>query len=60
MAIPTGAPLQLWLVSGFVTLADQNGTPLQNAGTKIPFQAAPGVDQAFTINVTGTISTAIQ
>lgn len=60
MAIPTGAPLQLWLVSGFVELADQNGVPLQIAGTKIPFQAAQGVDQAFTINVTGTINTAIQ
>ncbi|HUD99950.1 MAG TPA: carboxypeptidase-like regulatory domain-containing protein [Bryobacteraceae bacterium] len=60
IAIPTGMPLQLWLVSGFVTLADQNGAPLQNVGTKIPLQAVPGVDQLFTINVTGKLITAVQ
>lgn len=60
MAIPIGVPLQLWLVSGFVALADQYGAPLQSAGTKVPFQAVSGVDQAFTVNVTGTLESAIQ
>jgi hypothetical protein len=60
MAIPAGVPLDLWVVSGFVSLADQNGAALKSTGTRIPFEAVPGVDQTFTIAVTGKLSAATQ
>jgi hypothetical protein len=38
----------------------QDGRALQSAGTKTPFEAVPGTDQKFTINVTGKLNAATQ
>jgi len=56
MAIPTGVPLNLWLHSIYVTMADSAGNALPASGAKIPFTAAAGSNSSFTINVTGPIS----
>ena len=53
VAVPAGVPLNLWLHTRYVLLADGHGNPLVSTGAKIPFQAVAGVDQSFTINVTG-------
>lgn len=55
MAIPAGVPMNLWLHSRYVTLSDAQGNALANLGAKIPFQAALGATQAFTVNVTGAV-----
>jgi len=53
MAIPTGVPLSLWLFSRHVLLADSAGNAVPAQGSRTPFQASPGVDQVFSVNVTG-------
>jgi len=53
MAIPTGVPLSLWLFSRQVLLADSAGNAVSAQGSRTPFQASPGVDQVFSVNVTG-------
>jgi hypothetical protein len=55
IAVPTGAPLHLWLFSRHVTLADAQGKAFSRGGAAIPFQAAQGSDQSFTINVAGKL-----
>lgn len=57
MAVPTGIPLNLWLHSRFVSLADAAGNPLASAGAKLPFTASPNSTPGFTVNVTGPAST---
>jgi hypothetical protein len=56
MPIPAGVPLRLWLQSGHVTLADANSAPVDHHGARIPFQAAPGMDETFQFRVTGAAS----
>lgn len=53
MSIPTGVPLKLWVFSRHVTLTDAAGLAVDNSGGRIPFQAVPGQDQVFTLNVSG-------
>ena len=53
MPIPNGVPLNLWLFSRHVTLADGQGKTIPANGQRTPFQAAAGIDQSFTFNVTG-------
>ena len=55
IAVPTGVPLYLWLFSRHVSLADAQGKAFPLAGAAISFNAASGVDQSFTINVTGKL-----
>ncbi len=56
MVVPAGAPLQLWLFSRDVALADVAGKPVNSAGTTIPFQAVAGQDQNFTFTVSGRLA----
>jgi len=60
MAVPTGVPLNLWLISRYVYLSDSAGNALATNGAKIPFTASAGTNSAFTINVTGSIPAAAQ
>jgi hypothetical protein len=60
MTIPAGEPLNLWLSSGFVQLTDNLGKAVPATGARIPFQAATGVDQNFTITVAGAVSPTAQ
>ena len=53
MAIPAGVPLKLWAFSRHVTLTDSRGSPVDNSGARIPFQATAGQDQFFVLNVSG-------
>ena len=53
MIVPTGEPLQLWLFSRDITLADSGGKPVDAPGALIPFQALVGIDQVFTFTVSG-------
>jgi hypothetical protein len=53
ITIPAGMPLKLWVFSRHVTLTDSKGLAVDNSGGRIPFQAAAGQDQTFTLNVTG-------
>jgi hypothetical protein len=53
MTIPAGIPLKLWVFSRHVTLTDSRGLSVDNSGGKIPFQAAAGQDQVFTLTVSG-------
>lgn len=53
MAIPTGAPLRLWIFSRHVTLTDTAGSTVDNSGGRIPFQAIAGRDQEFDLRVSG-------
>jgi len=55
VAVPTGAPLYLWLFSRHVALADAQGKAFPLAGAAVPFNAAPGAGQSFTINVSGSL-----
>lgn len=59
IAVPTGAPLKLWLYSQHVALADAQGKVLNSSGTALPFTASPGANQSFTINVTGKLTTGV-
>ncbi len=53
MPIPSGTPLNLWLFSGHVSLADSQGKTVPATGSKMAFQAVAGADQVFTVNITG-------
>ncbi len=55
MAIPAGQPLVLWLQSRYITLSGPSGSLGSLLGQRIPFQATPGQDQAFTFSVTGAV-----
>jgi hypothetical protein len=55
--IPAGIPLNLWLFSGDVALADASGKPVNNSsGALIPFQATAGQDQVFTFVASGAVA----
>jgi hypothetical protein len=56
LIVPAGVPLVLRLFSHDVALADQNGAAVDMSGSRIAFQAAAGVDQAFTFSVTGAVA----
>jgi hypothetical protein len=53
LIVPAGVPFTLRLFSRDVALADQNGAAVDVSGSRIPFQAAAGQDQAFTFSVSG-------
>ena len=53
MSIPAGMPLKLWVFSRHVTLTDSLGSPVDNSGGRIPFEATAGQDQTFTLIVAG-------
>ena len=53
IVIPAGMPMNLWVFSRHVSLADSNGKTVEHPGAKIPFQATAGQDQYFTLNVSG-------
>jgi hypothetical protein len=53
MIIPAGKPFRLWLYSTDVRLSDGSGTAITSPAAAIPFQAAPGQDQTFTLTVVG-------
>ncbi|MCW5983127.1 MAG: hypothetical protein KIT09_33870 [Bryobacteraceae bacterium] len=53
MSVPVETPLNLWVFSRHVTVADSRGLPVDTAGAKILFQAAVGRDQVFTLTVSG-------
>jgi hypothetical protein len=52
--VPPGQALYCWIWSGDYTLSDSKGSPIAAGGSKLPFQAEAGVDQVFTLSVTGT------
>lgn len=53
LIVPIGVPLTLRLFSHDVALTEQSGAALDMSGSRIAFQAAAGVDQAFTFTVSG-------
>jgi len=53
MSIPAGLPLKLWVYSRHVTFRDSAGSPVDNLGARIPFQAIPGRDASFVLTVSG-------
>ena len=53
MNIPAGLPLKLWVYSRHVTFRDSAGSPVDNLGARIPFQAIPGRDASFVLTVSG-------
>lgn len=55
LVIPAGMPMSLWVFSRHVTLTDSKGSPIDNSGAMIPFQAAAGQDQSFTLDVSGRV-----
>jgi hypothetical protein len=55
LAVPSGIPLRLWLFSQHVTLSDSRGKTLTSPSAAILFTAASGIDQTFTVNVTGRL-----
>jgi hypothetical protein len=55
LVIPAGVPMSLWVFSRHVMLTDSNGSRIDNSGAMIPFQASPGQDQLFTLNVSGRV-----
>jgi hypothetical protein len=55
MAIPTGVPLNLWLFSRYVYLANAGGNSFSTSGAQIPFTAVAGATSSFVINVTGAV-----
>ncbi len=56
MVVPAGLPLQLWLFSRDVALTDASGKAVNSPGTTIPFQAADGQDQNFTVTISGLLA----
>jgi hypothetical protein len=54
--VPVGIPLNLWLFSSDVALADASGKPVNSSGAMIPFQATAGQDQVFTFAVSGAVA----
>jgi hypothetical protein len=55
LIIPGGLPLSLRIFSRDVTLTDENGAPVDSGGSRIPFQASAGHEQAFTFTVSGSV-----
>jgi hypothetical protein len=53
--VPAGMPMAVWLYSTDVTLADATGAALPSPAAAVSFQASAGVDQSFTITVTGLV-----
>jgi stringent starvation protein B len=53
MPIPTGVPLKLWVFSRHVTLTDSAGSPVDNSGGRVPFEAVAGRDHQVVLNVSG-------
>ncbi len=53
LVIPADMPMNLWVFSRHVSLADSKGRTVEQSGAKIPFQATAGQDQIFTLNVSG-------
>lgn len=56
IAVPTGEPLSVWVHTRYFNLADSRGVPIPATGTVATFQAAPGIDQSFTIQITGALA----
>jgi hypothetical protein len=51
-AVPVGVPLTVWLHSRYFTMADAQGAPIPSTGGLATFQATPGVDRNYVVNIT--------
>jgi len=56
IAVPAAIPLQLYLSSHNVKLADSSGSPIDNQGTRVSFQAIASQDRSFRFQVTGAVA----
>ena len=56
MPIPVNTPLELWLSTREVSLADQQGNTVDLSTRKISFTAIPSSDQSFSFTVSGRIA----
>jgi hypothetical protein len=55
--VPYGVPLNLWIQSWRFLLAGPNSAPINNWGTRIPFQVVAGAAAPdFTFTITGEVA----